>query len=105
MPRLQSAGIGPPWLASSLGGDSLLCDRSKEQQNMKTALWILGALLGADALFLAYFYVIRADYYFPGRYEDALAATFFALLFGLPVLVAFMAVLLVYLWQRWRFKS
>jgi hypothetical protein len=88
-----------------LGGDSWLCDRSEEQHNMKTALWILGALLAADALFLSYFYVIRADYYFPDRYEDALAGTVFALLFGLPVLVAFMAVLLVYLWKRWRFKS
>ena len=43
---------------------------------MKAALWLLGSLLAADALFLSYFWVIRADYYFPGRYADALAATF-----------------------------
>jgi len=42
---------------------------------MKTALWILGGLLAADLLFLSWFYVIRADYYFPGRYEDAFAAS------------------------------
>jgi len=64
---------------------------------MKTALWILGSLLAADLLFLSWFYVIRADYYFPGRYEDAFAATFYALLFGLPVLGAFVAVLVIHL--------
>jgi hypothetical protein len=64
---------------------------------MKAALWILGSLLAADLLFLSYFYVIRADYYFPGRYEDALAATVYALLFGLPMLGAFVAVLVLYL--------
>ncbi len=64
---------------------------------MKAALWILGSLLGADLLFLSYFYVVRADYYFPGRYEDAFAATFYALLFGLPVLGAFVTVLVLHL--------
>jgi hypothetical protein len=76
----------------------------KEQHAMKTTLWILGSLLGADGLFLSYFYVIRADYYFPGRYEDAFAATLYALLLGLPVLGAFVAVLVVYLRQRRRVK-
>ncbi len=71
---------------------------------MKTALWILGSLLAADALFLSYFYVIRADYYFPGRYEDAFAATLYALLLGLPVLGAFVAVLVFYIRQRRRFR-
>ena len=64
---------------------------------MKTALWILGTLLAADALFLSYFYVLRADYYFPGRYEEAIAATFYALLFGLPVIGSFVTVLVIYL--------
>ena len=72
---------------------------------MKTALWILGSLLAADALFLSYFHVIRRDYYFPGRYEDAFAATFYALLVGLPVLGAFVAVMVIYLQKRRRFNS
>lgn len=71
---------------------------------MKKVLWILGSLLMADLLYLSWFYVIRADYYFPGRYEDAFAATLNALLFGLPVLGAFMAVLVIYLWARRRKK-
>jgi hypothetical protein len=62
-------------------------------------------LLAADALFLSYFYVIRADYYFPGRYEDAFAATFYALLFGLPVLGSFVTVLVLYLKRRRSSKS
>jgi hypothetical protein len=64
---------------------------------VKAALWILGGLLAADALFVSYFNVLRAGYYFPDRYEDAYAATFNALLFGLPVLGAFIAVLVFYL--------
>ena len=72
---------------------------------MKAALWILGSLIGADLLFLSYFHVIRADYYFPGRYEDAIAATFYALLFGFPVLGAFIAVLVLYLKRARSSKS
>jgi len=67
---------------------------------MKTVLWILGSLLVADVLFLSYFYLIRADYYFPDRYEDAFAATVYALLFGLPVLGAFIAVLVIWLKRK-----
>jgi predicted outer membrane lipoprotein len=66
---------------------------------MKAALWILGSLLVADLVFLSHFYLIRADYYFPGRYEDAFAATFYALLLGLPVLGAFVAISALYLTQ------
>lgn len=62
---------------------------------MKAALWILGSLIAADAMFLSYFYVIRPDYYFPDRYEDAFAATFYALLFGLPVLGSFVTILMI----------
>jgi len=72
---------------------------------MKAALWILGSLLAADLLFLSYFYVIRADYYFPGRYEDAFAATFYALLFGLPALGAFVTVLVLRLKRARSSKS
>lgn len=72
---------------------------------MKAALGILGGLLAADALFLCYFWVIRADYYFPGRYEGAFAATAYALLFGLPVLGAYVAVLVIHLTRRRDFKS
>ena len=64
---------------------------------MKATLWILGSLLAAIAVFLSYFWVIRADYYFPNRYEDALSATFYALLIGLPVLGAFITMLVLYL--------
>lgn len=64
---------------------------------MKTALYILGGILVADSLFVAYFWVLRAEYYFPGRYEVAFAATFYALLVGLPILGAFVALLFVYL--------
>ncbi len=72
---------------------------------MKAALWILGSLLAADLLFLSYFNVIRADYYFPDRYETAFAATFYGLLFGLPVLGAFVAVLVLYVKRAGSSKS
>ena len=62
---------------------------------MKTALWILGSLLAADALFLSYFYLIRADYYFPGRYEDAFAATIIALPIGMLLLISFVLLLFI----------
>ena len=39
---------------------------------------------------------ITSEYYFPGRYEVAFAATFNALLVGLPVFGAFVALLVVY---------
>ena len=67
---------------------------------MKTTLYILGGILLADVLFVAYFWVLRADHYFPDRYEDAFAPTAYALLVGLPVLGAFLAVLVIYLRQR-----
>lgn len=63
---------------------------------MKSALYILGGILVADLLFVAYFWVLHAEYYFPGRYEVAFAATFNALLVGLPVFGAFVALLIVY---------
>lgn len=63
---------------------------------MKVALYILGGILVADLLFVAYFWVLRAEYYFPGRYEVAFGATFYALIVGLPVLGAFVAILIVY---------
>ena len=69
----------------------------ERHHSMKAALWILGSFLAADLLFLSYFCVIRADYYFPGRYEDAFAAIIYALLFGLPVLGAFVTVLVLHL--------
>ena len=60
---------------------------------MKVALWILGGLLAADALFMSYVHILRRDYYFPGRYEDAFAATLWGLLFGASVLALFLFVL------------
>lgn len=74
--------------------------QAKRQHDMKMALQILGLLLAADAIFLSYFYVLRADYYFPDRYEDAFAATVYGLLFGLPVFGAFVATLVLYLMRR-----
>ncbi len=67
---------------------------------MKTALWILGALLAFDLLFVSYFHVLRASYYFPDRYEEAFVGDFYALLFGLPVFGAFMTLLLLYFLRR-----
>jgi len=72
---------------------------------MKTALWILGSFLVLDILFLSYFYVFRVSYYFPDRYEVAFGATVEALLFGLPVAGAFIALLLVSLLQRKNSKT
>jgi hypothetical protein len=69
----------------------------RHQTRVKTTLYILGGILVADLLFVAYFWVLRAEYYFPGRYEDAFVATFYALLVGLPVLGAFVALLIMYL--------
>lgn len=69
---------------------------------MRVALWILGALLVFDLLFVGYFHVFRAGYYFPGRYEDALAATLCALLSGLPVLGSFAALPVIDFWRRKR---
>lgn len=67
---------------------------------MKIALWIVGVLLVLDLLFVSYFHVFRASYYFPGRYEDALLPDLFALMFGLPLLVAFVVLLIDYLRRR-----
>ena len=67
---------------------------------MKATLWILGLLLMSDLLFVSYFHVFRRGYYFPDRYEDAFAATFYALLFGLPVLGSFVTVLVLYFARR-----
>jgi hypothetical protein len=64
---------------------------------MKKALWILGGLLMCDGLFLSYYHIFRRAYYFPDRYEDAFAATAYALLFGLPVLGAFAALLFMHI--------
>jgi len=63
---------------------------------VKTALYVLAGILVADLLFISYFWVLRAEYYFPGRYEDAFAATFYALLIGFPILGAFIALLIAY---------
>jgi hypothetical protein len=38
-------------------------------------LWVLGGLMLADVIFLSYFWVFRAAYYFPDRYEEAYRAT------------------------------
>jgi hypothetical protein len=62
---------------------------------MKRALWILGTVLLIDLFYVSYFYVWRASYYFPDRYEDAFGAIALALLIGLPVLGAFVALLVV----------
>lgn len=69
---------------------------------MKIALWILGVLLVLDLLFVSYFHVFRASYYFPDRYEDALQADVYALLFGLPVLGSFVTLLIIYFCRRRR---
>ena len=60
----------------------------------KCALWTLGALLAFDMLFVSYFHVFRASYYFPGRYEDAFLADFWALVFGIPILCVFITLLI-----------
>jgi hypothetical protein len=62
---------------------------------VKTALYILGGILIADLLFVACFWVLRADR-LPDGYENLFAATFYALLLGLPVLGAFVALLIAY---------
>jgi hypothetical protein len=64
---------------------------------MKKALWVFGSLLVCDALFLSYYHVFRRAYYFPDRYEDAFAATAYALLFGLPVLGVFATLLVLHM--------
>jgi len=71
-----------------------------ERRTMRIALWILGLLLVLDLLFVSYFHVFRASYYFPDRYEDALVADLYALLFGLPVLGSFVTLLVIYLRRR-----
>lgn len=58
---------------------------------MKATLRILGSLLALDLLFLSYLYVIRTDY------EGALTATFYAIIFGVTVLVAFIYILVLHL--------
>ena len=67
---------------------------------MKKALWILGALLVCDVLLLSYYHVFRRAYYFPDRYEDAFAATAYALLVGLPILGAFGTLLVLHIKRR-----
>ena len=72
---------------------------------MKAALWILGLLLTLDALYLGCFHVLRANYYFPERYEDAMGPTIYGLLVGLPLAGAFIALLIVRLAGRKKSKS
>jgi len=67
---------------------------------MKLTLWILGLLLLGDLLFISYFHVFRRGYYFPDRYEDAYLATFYAVLLGLPVLIAFLIIMGRFLRRR-----
>ena len=64
---------------------------------MKTILRVLGALLVLDLLFVSYFHIFRAGYYFPDRYEDAVVADFYAVVFGLPIFAAFVTVLALHL--------
>lgn len=56
---------------------------------MKIAVWILGSLIGMDAIVFAYFNIFRASYYYPDRYEDAFTATFYCFVIGLPLLITF----------------
>jgi hypothetical protein len=62
---------------------------------MKRALWILGTILLLDLLYVSYFWVWRASYYFSGNYETAFEAAGLALLIGLPIFGAFVALLVV----------
>jgi hypothetical protein len=64
---------------------------------MKTALKILGALLGLDVLVLSYFFIFRAAHYFPDRYETAFAAGVYCVGIGIVLLIAFLAVGVIYL--------
>jgi hypothetical protein len=52
-------------------------------------LWTLCGLLLCDVLYLSYFWVFRADYYFPDRYERAYAAAVPALGIGLALIFLF----------------
>lgn len=61
---------------------------------MKRAIIALAVLLVADAVFIAYFCVLRPDYFFGHSYEDALRATAAAILAGL-LLLGVLAVLAV----------
>lgn len=59
---------------------------------LKTAnlmLRLLRGLLLCDILYLSYFWIFRADYYFPGRYEQAYAAAVPALGIGLVLVFLF----------------
>ena len=67
---------------------------------MKKILWMLGALFVVDALVMTYFFVFRADYYFPGRYEDALTAGAIGGAVGILLMIAFALVLAQYLRPR-----
>ena len=52
-------------------------------------LWTLCGLIACDVLYLSYFWVLRADYYFPDRYEQAYAAALPALGMGLVLVFLF----------------
>lgn len=69
---------------------------------MKVSLWILGCLLGVDVLFLSYFWVFRRDYYFPGRYEEAFAATACGLLAGIILIIPLLVMLVLFFRTRRR---
>lgn len=59
--------------------------------DVKATLWTLGSLLALDLLFLCCFCLIRTDY------ENALTATFYAIIFGVTVLAAFIYILVLHL--------
>ncbi|MBI5772690.1 MAG: hypothetical protein HZA89_02975 [Verrucomicrobia bacterium] len=63
---------------------------------MKFALFILGALLVVDAIYFG-FSLISSE-----GYEDVVGPIIYALLFGLPVVGAFIALLCVHLFKRKR---
>jgi len=52
-------------------------------------LWTLCGLMVCDVLYLSYFWIFRADYYFPDRYEQAYAAAIPALGIGLVLVLLF----------------
>ena len=55
----------------------------------KIANRVVGVLLVVDVAVLAFVWIVRKDYFFPGRYETAYGITAYGLLFALLVGVVY----------------
>ena len=60
--------------------------------------------MASDFFFLRYFNWFFADYYYPGAYENAVPASLAGLALGVPVLIAFLVLLVLHGVETWPWR-